>query len=286
MSNVYFERVCRVTVLNREAIIIQDHRIKFEVTKSIKQQENAAKIEIYNLSALTRKKIGLEQSIVQLEAGYKSNQGLIQIGQGTICQVASIRDKTDTISRFLLKDGLKNIKSTILSISYENDVKLSDILNKISSEANLSLKIVGLDASTTIRGGYTMLGGIDSQLNDLASSFAFKWSIQNNVLLIVGNKQNNLEQILLLTPTTGLILNPETLKKPSQKLQKLKDKGQLSTEINLYTVQALLQPQLQLNDVIAIESQDLSGKFRVQKITHSGDTRGNDWYSDLEVRSI
>ena len=286
MSNVYFERVCRVTVLNREAIIIQDHRIKFEVTKSIKQQENAAKIEIYNLSALTRKKIGLEQSIVQLEAGYKSNQGLIQIGQGTICQVASIRDKTDTISRFLLKDGLSNIKNTILSISYENDIKLKDLLGKIAAESKLSLKVLGLDDNVMIKGGCVMLGGIDSQLNQLASSFDFKWSIQNNALLIVGNKQTNLEQILLLTPSTGLILNPETLKKPSQKLQKLKDKGQLSSEINLYTVQALLQPQLQLNDVIAIESQDLNGKFRVQKITHSGDTRGNEWYSDLEIRSL
>ena len=286
MSNVYFERVCRVTVLNREAIIVEDHRIKFEVTKSIKQQENAAKIEIYNLSGLTRKKIGLEQSIVQLEAGYRSNQGLVQIGQGTICQVASIRDKTDTISRFLLKDGLSNIKNTILSISYENDTKLRDLLGKIAAESKLSLKVLGLDDNVMIKGGCVMLGGIDSQLNQLASSFDFKWSIQNNTLLIVGNKQTNLEQILLLTPTTGLILNPETLKKPSQKLQKLKDKGQLSSEINLYTVQALLQPQLQLNDVIAIESQDLNGKFRVQKITHSGDTRGNDWYSDLEVRSL
>lgn len=284
--NVYFDRVCKVTILNREAISISDHRIKFEVTKSLKQQDNAAKIEVYNLSQITRKKIALEESIVQLQAGYRSNQGLVQIGQGTICQVSSVRDKTDIISRFLLKDGLSNIKNTILSISYENDAKLTDVLNKIASEAKLSLKSVGLEANETIKGGYVMLGGIDSQLNQLSSSFDFQWSVQNNTLLITGKKQTNTEQILLLTPTTGLILNPETLKKPSQKLQKLRDKGMLATEINLYSVQALLQPQLQLNDVIAIESQDLRGKFRVQKITHSGDTRGNEWYSDLEVRSI
>ncbi len=286
MPNLYFDRVCKVTILNREAISIFDHRIKFEITKSLKQQDNASKIEIYNLSQITRKKIALEESVVQLQAGYNSNQGLVQIGQGTICQVSSVRDKTDVVSRILLKDGLTNIKNTVLSISYENDVKLREMLLKIAGDAKLSLSSIGIDDNAAIRGGYVMLGGIDAQLNQLASSFDFAWSIQNGSLLITGKKQTNTEQILLLTPTTGLILNPETLKKPSQKLRKLQEKGQLINEINLYSVQALLQPQLQLNDVIAIESQDLKGKFRVQKITHTGDTRGNDWYSDLEVRSL
>ena len=286
MSNLYFNRVCKVTVLNRQALTVIDHRIKFEITKSIRQQENAGKIEIYNLSQSTRKKITLEESIVQLQAGYENNGGIIQIGQGTICQVSSIRDKTDIISRILVKDGLTNIKNTVLTVSYENDVNLGDLMNKIASEAKLSFKSVGLNTAISVKGGYVMVGGIDKQLNELALSFDFTWSIQNGVLLAVGSKQTNMQQILLLTPTSGLILNPETLKKPSQNLRALKSDGLVASDINLYNVQALLQPQLQLNDVIAVESEDLSGKFRVQKIVHTGDTRGNDWYSDLEVRAL
>ena len=281
----YFDRVCKVVILNTEALTIEDHRIKFEVTKSIAQKDNSAKIEIFNLSLNTRKKIGTKETVAQLYAGYSQNQGATQIGQGTICQVSSVRDKTEVVSRILLKDGLINIKNNPISISYETDVKLQDVLARIAKEAGLTLKVSGIN-SEVIKGGYVLLGGIDYELSKLEKSFNFEWSIQSNVLLITGRKQINTHQILLLTPQTGLILNPESVKKVSQKLQKLKDKGEILNDINTFQVQALLQPQLQLNDIIAVESQDFSGKFRIQKITHIGDTRDNDWYTNLEVKAI
>lgn len=282
---LYFDRVCKVVILNTEALTIEDHRIKFEVTKSVAQRNNAAKIEIFNLSYGTRKKIGLKETMVQLYAGYLQNQGAVQIGQGTICQVSTVRDKTEVISRILLKDGLINIKNNPISFSYENDVKLEEVLTKLAAEAGLAFKVSGISAET-IKGGYALLGSLDYELNELANSFDFEWSIQNNVLLVTGRKQTSSEQILLLTPSTGLILSPEHLKKISQRLQKQKDKGEILNDVNIFKIQALLQPQLQLNDIIAVDSEDLTGKFRVQKITHIGDTRDNDWYSNLEVRAI
>jgi len=42
-------------------------------------------------------------------------------------------------------------------------------------------------------------------------------------------------------------------------------------------------PNLQINDILAIESEDLNGNFRVTKIMHSGDSRGKEWYSKIEV---
>ena len=75
------------------------------MAKSLIQQDNAAKIEGYNLSQITRKKLALEESIVNLQSEYRSNQGLVFLfflGQGTFCQVSSIRDKTDIISKIQL----------------------------------------------------------------------------------------------------------------------------------------------------------------------------------------
>jgi hypothetical protein len=84
---------------------------------------------------------------------------------------------------------------------------------------------------------------------------------------------------MLLTPDTGLILNPETLKQTPINLAD----SDAPLPVNVYALQSLLQPHLQVNDLIAVESQDLNGNFRINKITHTGDTRGNDWYSNIEV---
>lgn len=281
----YFDRVCKAVLLHKEAISIMDHRITFEITKSLKQEENEAKIEIYNLSSDIRKKIVLEESTAQLFAGYSQNQGLVQIGQGTVCQISTVQDKVDTISRILMKDGLSNIKNNPLSIAYENDVTLQEVLSKVAKECKLGLKINGL-ATATIKGGFVMLGDMTTELNTLGASFGFTWSIQNNVLFVCAKKQNTTTQVVLLTPSTGLIMNPEAIKQVSQSLRKLKDSRQILSDVNLFKVQALLQPQLQANDIIAVESNELNGKFRIARLTHTGDTRGNDWYTDMEVRSI
>jgi len=41
-----------------------------------------------------------------------------------------------------------------------------------------------------------------------------------------------------------------------------------------------------VNDLIALKSQDLNGHFRIKKISHIGDTRDNDWYSNIEVIAL
>ncbi len=282
---LYFDRIAKVIFKHKEVITISGHKIAFEVTKSLKQEENEAKIEIYNLSNDLRKKIVLEESLVQLFAGYVQNQGAVQIGQGTVCHISTAHTKVDIVTRVLFKDGLSNIKNNPLSIAYEKNVNVREVLSKIAKECGLGLKING-DIKGDIKGGFVMLGNMSTELNTLGNSFNFNWSIQNNILVICANKQTITSRIVLLTPKTGLIMNPESIKKVSQSLRKLKDNRQKLNDVNLFKVQALLQSQLQVNDVIAVESNELNGKFRVEKLTHLGDTRGNDWYTDMEVRAI
>ena len=282
---LYFDRVCKVVLLHKEAITITEHKITFEITKSLKQEENQAKVEIYNLSSDIRKKIVLEESMIQVFAGYAQNQGAVQIGQGTVCQISTVQDKVDTISRILVKDGLTSIKNNPLSIAYEKDVSLQEVLSKVAKDCGLGLKVNGT-VSGVIKGGFVMLGNMSSELNTLGDSFNFTWSIQNNILFVCAKKQSVTTQVVLLTPATGLIMNPEAMKKVSQSLKKLKDKRQLLDDVNLFKVQALLQPQLQVNDIIRVESSELTGNFRIVRLTHQGDTRGNDWYTDMEVKAV
>lgn len=276
----YFDRVCKIEVENDKKLIIQNFRIKFEVIKSAVSKENQAKIEIYNLSNDTRKTISEINSLIRISAGYSQNVGLVEIGQGDITRVRTNRTDVDTITEIFLADGLKTLKTKLVTLSYAKDVRLQDMISNLQSQTGLKFRLMGIDKVTNCEGGYSDLGTLDEILNNLSSIYNFKWSMQNGTVLIQGTQSLYSDSILLLSAESGLILNPSNFKKDDRKVVKDETKKR-TTE---YVVQALLQPQLQIADTIALKSQDLNGKFIVQKITHYGDTMGNDWYSEIELK--
>jgi hypothetical protein len=278
----YFNRVCKVVIENESKLEIEDCKIRFEIIKSCNPQENNGRIEIYNLSLATRKQIAASNSLVKLFAGYADNKGLIEVGQGDISSVRNNRSKTEIVTQIYIHEGQEKIKTNSVSLGFKGNVHLAEILNDFSSKTGLIFKSIAIDQSASVQNGYSAIGSPDTVLDELALIFKFTWSVQNGIILIRGNEKLNASEILLLSPSTGLILNPETVNKISRKLAK----SPAPLPRNIYNVQAFLQPQLQVHDVIALESSELQGRYQILKISHTGDTRGNDWYSDMEVVAI
>jgi hypothetical protein len=281
----YFDRVCKIIIENKARITIENCKIKFEIIKSAKPKENMAKIEIYNLAPDTRRMITEEESICRILAGYSKNEGLIEIGQGDISKIKHNRDKTEVVTEMYLAEGIRTTRTKPVSFGYgyDTNLKLSTILQEITKQTGGQFRTIDIDQNKTIKTGYSDSGSLDYVMNNLAVNFNFDWSMQNGVIVIKGNKSSSKKEILLLTPETGLILHPESVKKVSKKLEK-SEITKMSKKSR--SVQCLLQPKLQIHDVIRVQSGDINGLFEVQKITHSGDMRGNDWYSSLEIYSL
>lgn len=281
----YFDRVCKIIIENKARITIEDCKIKFEIIKSSKPKENAAKIEIYNLAPDTRRMITEEESNVRIMAGYSKNEGLIEIGQGDISKIKHNRDKTEVVTEMYLAEGIKTTRTKPVSLgySYDTNLKLSTILQEITKQTGKQFKTIDIDENKIITTGYSDIGSLDYVMNNLAVNFNFSWSMQNGIVLIKGDKSSTKREVLLLSPETGLILHPESVKKVSKKLEK-SEITKMSKKSR--SVQCLLQPKLQIHDVIRLQSHDINGLFEVQKITHNGDMRGNDWYSNLEIYSL
>jgi len=284
---LHFDRVCKVIIEGVRIITIENCKIRFEIIKSKNAKENTAKVEIYNLAPNTRKLITEQEALVRIFAGYAQNKGLIEIGQGDISKVKHNRDKTEVVTEIYMAEGIRIIRDNPISISFssKSKLKLSNVLDTLRTKINnkYSFRLIDIDESKTIENGYSDMGSLDQILNNLGMPFYFGWSIQNSTITIKGTKKSVANEIMLLTPSSGLILHPESVKQVPRKLGK-SDITKQDRKIN--SIQALLQPHLQIHDIIAIESQDLKGKYEIQKITHKGDTRGNDWYSDMEVVSL
>jgi len=281
---LYFDRVCKVVIEGAKVITIENSKIQFEIIKSKNAKENTAKVEIYNLAPATRKLITEQDALVRIFAGYAQNKGLIEIGQGDISKVKHNRDKTEVVTEIYIAEGLRKIRDNPISISFssKSKLKLANVLDNLRTKSNnqFVFRLIDVDESKTIDNGYSDLGSLDQILNNLAIQFRFGWSVQNGIITIKGTKKSLANEIMLLTPKNGLILHPESVKHVSRRLEKSSITRQ---EKKVNSIQALLQPHLQVNDIIAIASGDLNGKYEIQKITHKGDTRGNDWYSDMEV---
>ena len=278
----YFDRVCRVVIENENRIVIENSKIHFEIVKSANPQENNSRIEIYNLSRSTRKQITSSNSLVKLYAGYVNNKGLVEIGQGDMSSVRHKRSKTETVTEIYITEGLEKIKVNAVSLTLKDTVYLSTILKDLTEKTGLTFKTIGIDDSLVVQNGYAAIGSPSAVLDELSLIFQFTWSMQNGIIFIRGNKKLNGKETMLLSPYSGLILNPETVKKISRSLSK----SNKPLPQDVYSVQAFLQPHLQVYDIVSVESNELKGIYQILKITHNGDTFGNDWYSDMEVVQV
>lgn len=277
MSSPLLFREYELSIKNREATIsIKNARISFEITKSLVAKENTAYISIYNIGKETRELISRDYSTLMLKAGYDGNH-LSRLIVGDITSSYVTKTQSDSVTRLQVVEGNRRLRERIITINLDNNPTLRDVLEEVSSETKYPLKVVGLDQSLVFDKSYSDQGPTDIILDHIAMRFPFKWSLQNGTILIVGQKVISGTTGFVLNSGTGLLLNPDSIKLYESKIDVdiiEKDKK---------NILALLQPNLAVNDIIEVDSQDIKGNYRVTKIKHTGDTMANEWYSNIEI---
>jgi hypothetical protein len=269
----YFDRTCIVEV--SPDIRIDSLRLKFDIKKSIFSNQNYCRVDITNLSQITRNKITSNQtSLVRVKAGYVQNGGAVNIGQGNISNVIHSLHNPDIVTTIYSKDGFNSIIDNNISLSFGANTTLKSVIDTISKELGLPIKYVDYEQNATFKNGYSHLGSIPAALDQLGEQFKFRWSIQNDQLLIIRNDKSNGNKSVSLSAETGLIESPELV---------IKTKTLDLLNKNEFKVTALLQPQLEAGDLIDIKSKVLNGTFIVQELNHLGDTRGSEWFTKMIV---
>ncbi len=269
----YFDRVCSVDI--SPDIRVENLRIRFDIKKSVESNQNYCRVDITNLAENTRNKISSDpSSLVRIKAGYMQNGGAISIGQGNISNVFHITQNPDIITTVYCKDGFNSIINNIISLSFKDNTPLKSVIDTIAKELKLPVKYADYDQSAKFNNGYSYIGSIPNALDQLGEQFKFRWSIQNDQLMIIKNQGSNKNKSVSLSAETGLIESPELI---------IKTKNLPLLNKNEYKVTALLQPQLEAGDLIDVKSKVINGTFIVKELNHLGDTRGNEWYTKIIV---
>lgn len=270
-------------------LLVENLRVHFEVSKTVESAPNVAVIKIYNLSPINEAKVKNEFDEILLNAGYEG--ALRLVFRGNIKHVYRYRDKSDYITEIEAGDGDKDFRKAVmnetLAAGTTNAQLVDRAVGSFKATGGTAKGVVQINDRARLR-GKVISGNTRDVLHDVARESGANWSIQDGQLVIV--KANGVlpDEAIVITAETGMLGAPE-----------INDKG--------IAVKCLLNPQLRVNGAIKLDNNGIKAKrqkaqalgkkqedqkepvrldpdgiYKVLKITHKGDTRGQDWVSEIE----
>lgn len=272
---------------------VSDLRIQFSIRRCALYYPNQAIIQIYNLNADTENAIIQQGYRVVVEAGYQSgNYG--QIFDGNVIMCTRLKQNgVDFILNILAIDGDPFLNSAFCSFTYAKGQTarqvLSSICNKASNPVSLGYASPSLDNIVLSKGG-SVYGQPKKTLADMAKTINGTWYIDNGQLYMFAYSDRadklpgGLKQAVELNPQTGLLGNPQQVNYGVQARCLLNPKIVPYGLIHIpsrYITEQMVQVGSFSKGISIPYTLDPYGIYRVCSVTFTGDTRGNEWYSDI-----
>lgn len=264
-------------------------KIAFNVDKDLTRESNKCKVSIWNLSDESRKKIEKEDVKVELYAGYKDNSGPVRMFIGSVITSQSRDTGKDIITELTLSDGQVAIRDSIFSISFAPETDGRRIIQYIADEMGLALVFGDGVKIGTYQNGYSFIGKGADALDEICKAQGCNWSIQNEVLQIIMQGGTSKSMGLVFSTGSSLIGSPERIvkanvkeNKDTPKRKRRKKEGKEGKQAG-WKIKTLLAPTVNPGDAVKVESRVITGWFKVETISHSGDTHAGDWISEMTL---
>jgi hypothetical protein len=274
-------------------------RFRFRTQQFDDETPNTCEIRVYNLSPQTVRKVREEYSRVVLQAGY-INGSVGTIFDGDIRQFRTGReDALNSYLDILAADGTLPYGFGFVNGSVPSATLPADYIRRVAESGSDPL-LVGHIAPVfngsegkSIR-SKVYFGMMRDVLRDAANTAQATWSIQNGKLQFIPLTGYLPGDVVKLNAFSGVIGVPEL------------------TEQGL-KIRTLINPRLTVGGLVQINNKDVNtivqaggdprqynswkepqhlaslsadGIYRAYVIEHSGDTRGQEWYSDLVCLSV
>lgn len=256
-------------------LTITDLRIAFEISKSVDKEPNTATVTVNNCNAQTRAELQQQPLTVQIEAGYDNVYRGLFIGN---MRYADPRfDGTNIEMKLELVDGGRAYTQARLARSYKAGTELRTVLRDVASSMGLDLPaslITSSEMTSQIAKGLSIDGVSREALTELLAPYGYGWSIQDGKLQVLRFDQAR-DAVWTVNEDNGLIGSPE---------YSAPEKG--SHKSRTLTFSALLYPELVPGAKVKVESRRVNGLHRIKRVTHSGDTHGSDWTTEVEATPL
>lgn len=289
MSRQYLRKVSLLVGAGDQGLDLSELHIEFKVRQWDLQTPNSTLIRAWNLKPETAERVKKEFTRVVLQAGYEEGP-FGTIFDGSIIQAKLGRaNATDTYLDIVAADGDQAYNFAVVNKSLAAGSTAKDHAQAaIGAMADHGVSQGYLPDQLTgnpLPRGKVLHGMARDQLRGIASNTATKWSIQSGSVQMVPLTGVIPGAAVVINAGSGMIGIPEqtqdgirvrTLLNPDIKMGGAVQIN--NADINRAELAVSLQGQLQ-NAFLPRVTDD--GFYRVIVAEHSGDTRGNDYYTDL-----
>lgn len=277
----YYGRRFQLDVDGKEFIGQTDgpqFKITFQVIIDFGGSNSYADIAIYNLREDTIGKILKAKKRVVFKAGYKETADTIFTGE--IQNVLRERQGPDTITRLICRS---ESVTKIINQSFGANVDVVTLIKVCSDTIGYPAVI---DASQfedvpPYSGGYSLSGDPRSLLDAFARSHGFKHTVENGRRIIVRDGFERKTSPFIISQFTGMEGIPEITEIGCNVTVRLNPKIRIGGQIDIRSQLATFN----FGDLYFQNIPESAGKgiYRVQKISHSGDSYGDEWSTQIEA---
>lgn len=286
---------------NGDGLDLSALRFAFSIRRGDMQTPNSADIRVYNVSDDTANQIlqfqpKPEYTRVVIQAGYESNYGIIFDGE--IKQVRRGREsQTDTYLDITAADGDRAYNYSVTAISLAADKtkpkdQISAIIQAMATHGISEGYLPELPEQNLYR-GKAIFNMSRDELRKQAENSSCSWSIQDGKVNVIPLTCYQPGEAVVINSATGMIGLPEQTQDGIRVRTLLNPKIKIGQQIQLDN-QSIQGYRYSLDVSQAANNANLStaiktnadGFYYVMQADHSGDTRGNTWYTDLICLAI
>ncbi len=284
MSGRLFQRTARVIAAKPtgffaqggNAVEISDLRIQFSVQKTIGKEPNTCEITVSNLGRQSRTELATKPLHVRLEAGYDGAPQRLFVGD--LRWSESTHRDVDWETKLHLGDGERALRHARVNRAFASGVAGKEALRELAARMELPLPRLSTDIERALQNqfvsGLSLSGSASRELTRLVEPHGIEWSVQDGRLQLLAPGDVRSDQMIVINQDAGMIGTPEYGSPPQKK------------KSPTLTVEVLLLPAVTPGGRIYMDSRQIKGPFKVQKVTHRGDTHGEDWTSTIEATPV
>lgn len=270
-----------------KALDVSDLRFTFAIRQNDVQSPNTCDITVYNVSAETARRAKEEFLRVVLEAGYEGSYGAIF--DGTIIQARHGRESgTDTYLNILGQEGDAAYNFAVANKTLAAGHTLNDVekaLCDAQKPHGVERGYVPDLGGPTYPRGRVVVGMVRDGYRELGAATGATWSIAGTKSQVLKTNEYLPGEAVVLNSRTGMIgfpaqtpdgiivrclLNPRI--KPGVKLKIDNASIQDYKMATTYTGE---------KDAALVPKKDADGEYRVVAVDHFGDTRGQEFYTEV-----
>lgn len=253
-------------------IEITDLRIEFDIQRDLSKHPNRCNIKITNLAKHTRAAFERKPLKLELSAGYDGVARLMYVGD---LQFGMSRmERPNWVTSLQVRDGLRAYSNARVSRSYTAGTQLKRVLSDVVKSLGQTLPR-NIETSPELEAqfgtGVVVFGAARDELTRLLAPYGYSWSFQNGKIQILKDEEvfgNEFE----ISEAAGMIGSPE-FGTPTK-----------AGKPPRATITTLLYPELRPGAKAKVRASNLNGTFRIEEVRHRGDTHGDAWHTEVEVK--